>query len=108
MANKPQGSDKRAETAELSSTNQRRKTVWQQSAKRLLQAEMTLRGFTYKQLARVLDGDENEQSLMTRINRGTFSFAFYLQVVRAMGADTITISHLPKGTPPSNPTDIKR
>jgi len=74
----------------------------------MLQAEMTLRGYTYKQLARVLGDDENEQSLMTRINRGTFSFAFYLQVLRAMGADAITVTHLPKAVTPTKSTDDKR
>lgn len=108
MASNPLGSDKRAESPESTSKTQRRKTVWQQAAKRLLQAEMALRGYTYKQLARVLGGDENEQSLMTRINRGTFSFAFYLEVVRAMGAETITISHLPKGVTPTKSADDKR
>lgn len=78
-------------------TNQRRKTVWQEAAKRLLQAEMALRGYGYKQLARALGEGETDQNLMTRINRGTFSLAFFLQALRTMGTDAINIAHLPKG-----------
>lgn len=78
-----------------STTNQRRKTVWQEAAKRLLRAEMTRHGFNYKTLARDLGGDETDQALMTRINRGTFSLAFFLQALRTMGIKTIDISHLP-------------
>ncbi len=74
---------------------QRRKTVWQVEARRLLQAEMTLHGYSYKSLARALGGSESDQSLMTRINRGTFSMAFFLQAVRAMGTKSVDISHLP-------------
>jgi hypothetical protein len=76
-------------------TNQRRRTVWQESAKRLLQAEMARHGFNYKTLARDLGGAETDQSLMTRINRGTFSLAFFLQALRTMGTKTVDISHLP-------------
>lgn len=78
-------------------TNQRRRTVWQESAKRLLQAEMARHGFNYKTLARDLGGAETDQSLMTRINRGTFSLAFFLQALRTMGTKSIDISHLPDG-----------
>lgn len=77
--------------------NQRRKTIWQEASKRLLQAEMARHGYTYKSLARALGGAETDQSLMTRINRGTFSLAFFLQAVRVMGTKTIDISHLAAG-----------
>ena len=80
----------------LTGTNQRRKTIWQEAAKRMLQAEMALRGYGYKQLAREMGGAETDQNLMTRINRGTFSLAFFLQALRTMGTDTITLNHLPR------------
>lgn len=79
------------------STNQRRKTVWQEEAKRLLRGEMARHDFNYKSLARALGGAETDASLMTRINRGTFSLAFFLHALRAMGTNTIDISHLPDG-----------
>lgn len=76
-------------------SNQRRRTEWQQAAKRLLRAEMARHDFSYKTLARELGGTETDQSLMTRINRGTFSVAFFLQALRVMGTKSIDISHLP-------------
>jgi Domain of unknown function (DUF6471) len=78
-------------------TNQRRKTPWQEAAKRLLKSEMARHDVSYKQLARDLGGSETDQSLMTRINRGTFSVAFFLRALRTMGTKTIDISHLPDG-----------
>lgn len=75
----------------------RPKTIWNQHAKHLLQAEMRKRGVGYKQLARLLeDGTrtDSEASLMTRINRGTFSFAFFLEAMRVMGAESVDISHI--------------
>lgn len=77
--------------------NQRRKTIWQEASKRLLQAEMARHGYTYKSLARALGGAETDQSLMTRVNRGTFSLAFFLQALRVMGSNSVDISHLPSG-----------
>lgn len=77
-------------------TNQRRKTVWQEAATRLLQSQMKLKGVSYKRLAQYLGGGESDQALMTRINRGTFSVAFFLQVMRLLGADSINVEHLPK------------
>ncbi|NKE68671.1 hypothetical protein RAMLITH_22880 [Ramlibacter sp. RBP-2] len=81
--------------AAASTSNQRRKTLWQVAARRLLQAEMAKHGYVYKTLARDLGAGDSEQSLMTRINRGTFSVAFFLEALRVMGTKSIDISHLP-------------
>lgn len=69
--------------------------MWQDAAKRLLRAEMEKHGYVYKTLARDLGDADSEQSLMTRINRGTFSVAFFLEALRVMGTKSIDISHLP-------------
>lgn len=87
--------DQKSPLGAASSSNQRRKTMWQLAAKRLLQAEMARHGYVYKTLARDLGAVDSEQSLMTRINRGTFSVAFFLQALRVMGTKSIDISHLP-------------
>lgn len=87
--------DQKSPTGPASTSNQRRRTTWQLAAKRLLQAEMARHGYVYKTLARDLGAGDSEQSLMTRINRGTFSVAFFLQALRAMGTKSIDISHLP-------------
>lgn len=79
-------------------TSQRRKTVWQEAARRLLQGEMVRHGYSYKELARLMGEGDSEQSLITRINRGTFSFAFFLQAARAIGTKSVDISHLSVST----------
>ena len=83
----------------------RPRDAWNEQAKRLLQAQMALHDVSYKQLVSILQGQghvEEEkdvellaQRLMTRINRGTFSVAFFLQVLRSIGTKTIDISHIP-------------
>lgn len=78
--------------------NQRTKSPWQAAAKGLLQSEMAKYGYDYKQLARALNDDDSASSLITRVNRGTFSVAFFLKAVRVMGTKTIDIAHLPRGT----------
>jgi|APAra7269097403_1048558.scaffolds.fasta_scaffold24501_1 hypothetical protein len=73
------------------------RTYWNEQARNLLQAEMSRRGASYKHLVRLLEADGikvSEESLMTRVNRGTFPLAFFLQVVRALGGSAvIDISH---------------
>jgi hypothetical protein len=71
--------DQKSPPAAASTSNQRRKTMWQVAARRLLQAEMARHGYVYKTLA----------------NRGTFSVAFFLEALRVMGTKSIDISHLP-------------
>ena len=75
--------------------NQRTTSPWQAAAKRLLKAEMAKHDYGYKQLARAMGDDDSESSLITRVNRGTFSVAFFLQALRVMGTKSIDISHLP-------------
>jgi Domain of unknown function (DUF6471) len=75
----------------------RSRSAWNGHAKRLLQAEMAKHGVSYKQLARLLQEGgraDSDASLMTRINRGTFSMAFFLQAVRVMGTKSFDISHI--------------
>ena len=66
-------------------------------AKRLLRSLMQRRGFTFKSLAAAMEVDEEEpvasvQTLINKVNRGRFSFAFFLRATRAMGASTIDVS----------------
>jgi hypothetical protein len=60
---------------------------WNVEARRILQTELARKGLTYKGLVRLLEGigiEENEKSVANRIGRGTFSFAFFLQCMRAL------------------------
>jgi hypothetical protein len=60
-------------------------------ASRILKAELVRRDMTYKGLANLLT-DENYVQLKTKINRGSFSAAFFIKVLRAMGATDVDIS----------------
>ena len=60
---------------------------WQREARRLLRAQMALADVDYKGLARALERvglDENPKALSNKINRGTFSFVFFLQCMAAL------------------------
>lgn len=61
---------------------------------RLVRAEMQRRGVTYRMLARRLSEagvSETERNLVSRITRGTFTFAFALQILRAIGVTRLDI-----------------
>lgn len=48
----------------------------------------------YKELSRALETlgiEESPKVLSNKINRGTFSFAFFLQCMRALGVRTVTL-----------------
>lgn len=81
----------------MGATRVRPRSPWNESAKRLLQAEMSRHGVTYKELARLLEAQgetDSAAALITRVNRGTFSLAFFLQAVTAMGTRSIDLSHI--------------
>lgn len=63
-------------------------------ARRIFRAEMVRRGVTFKALAELLnarrDGPpESVQTLINKVNRGRYSFAFLIRACRAMGIDSI-------------------
>lgn len=62
-------------------------TDWQRESRRLLRAQMALKDVRYKELARALERIgvlEEPKALANKINRGTFSCAFFLQCMRAL------------------------
>lgn len=64
-------------------------------AKNLLKSELKRRGVTYAQLAdklAVIGVSENERNLNNKISRGGFTTAFFLQCLRAIGAETVRLS----------------
>lgn len=73
-------------------------------ATHILRMEMHQRKISYKELAeamsRLTDGPtESAQALTNKVNRGRFSFAFFLRACRAMGVRSIEIpepSAMPK------------
>jgi len=86
-----------AETADGMATSAARRSTGREDewmateATRILRAEMARRGINYKQLAEALaalEGNgsaESVQVLSNKINRGRFSFAFFLRAIKAMG-----------------------
>lgn len=60
---------------------------WQSEAKGILRRELDRRGVTYAKLAKLMQAHqmhETERSLANKISRGSFSFAFFLQVMRVL------------------------
>ena len=61
---------------------------WDDKAKRLLKSEMVKRGFTNADLVGLLNEigvEETKASIDSKISRGTFSAAFLIQCLNAMG-----------------------
>ena len=72
---------------------------WMDHAKGLLKSELKLRNIGYRELAERLTAmgiAENERNLANKISRGSFTAAFFLQCMRAIGCDAVTLNHLPK------------
>jgi len=71
---------------------------WNAASSRLLKVELARKGVTYKQLVRMLEAigvKETERSIANKMSRGTFSTAFCLQVLTAIGVKTMNISDQP-------------
>ena len=70
-----------------------------QEAKRILRAAMERHGYSYKELAEALgaaaDGqNESVQALINKVNRGRFSFAFFLRACRVMDVQSVDVAAL--------------
>jgi hypothetical protein len=68
---------------------------WQREARRIVQVELARKDIGYKELSRALETacgvDIDPKALSNKVGRGTFSFAFFLQCMRALGVDTISL-----------------
>jgi hypothetical protein len=72
---------------------------WTEHAKGMLKAELKRRGMTYRDLAerlRPLGVIENERNLTNKISRGSFTAAFFLQCLAAIGVQNLRLDDLPK------------
>ena len=64
-------------------------------AKNLLKAELKRRGITYAELAEKLTALgilDNERNLTNKISRGSFTTAFFLMCMDAIGAGTLQLA----------------
>lgn len=67
---------------------------WTKQATNMIKAELSRKGVTYDQLQEkmaVLGIDETANAINVKINRGTFSFVFFMQVMKAIGAKTLRL-----------------
>lgn len=68
-----------------------------QEACLILRSEMVRRAVSFRALAELLnareDGPlESVQTLINKVNRGRFSFAFFIRCCRAMGVQTVDVA----------------
>lgn len=67
---------------------------WKTAAKNILKSELARKGVDYETLVKKLNElgvEENYNSINTKINRGTFTFQFFLQCMKAIGAGEIKL-----------------
>jgi hypothetical protein len=72
-------------------------TDYVKKAKTIIKAELAKRDIGYFELADMMKKigiDENRNNLSNKINRGTFSFIFVMQVFEALGIDTIKLKDM--------------
>lgn len=70
------------------------KRDWAKEAKGIIRAEMTKRGVTYKGLSDRLAEQgtaDSDVNLRNKISRGTFTAAFFLQCLAALGVHTVRL-----------------
>ena len=70
---------------------------WKNKAKRVIKTELAKREIDYIRLAEMLKEigvDEKQANIANKINRGTFSFSFALQVFKAIGVTTLDLKDI--------------
>lgn len=68
---------------------------WNDEAYKILKRELGRRKVTYARLQKQLAAigvEETERSIASKISRGSFSFAFFIQCMRAIGAQQVDVS----------------
>lgn len=68
---------------------------WKQYAAQTLKSELVRMGVGYEDLIQKLQGigvEESYKGIASKINRGTFSFLFYAQCMKALGVRDVRIS----------------
>ena len=70
---------------------------WNSRAKRLIKSELAKREIDYIKLAELMNAigvDEKQVNIANKINRGTFSFSFALQIFKAIGVKNLDLQIL--------------
>jgi hypothetical protein len=71
----------------MATVRQEERTFWHKEATQLLRGILWTHRVTYKELSRLLEGFgefEPEKTLSNKINRGTFSFIFFVKCLYAI------------------------
>lgn len=74
--------------------NATRAIDWEEQSRRLLKAELARAGVSYKVLAARLQTmgiSDNEAAIASRVSRGKFTLAFFLQTMRAIEVDDVSL-----------------
>lgn len=69
-------------------------TSWQNQATNILKGELARKGIGYEDLSQALKKigvDKTANNINVTINRGTFSFVFFLQCAQALSIDKIQL-----------------
>jgi len=70
---------------------------WNSRAKRLIKSELAKREIDYIKLAKLMEAigvDEKQANIANKINRGTFSFSFALQIFEAIGVENLNLKDI--------------
>ena len=70
------------------------KNQWNIKSKQLLKSELVRRDISHEQLVDYLDNigiSETKASIDSKLSRGTFSTAFFLQCLKAIGCNNISL-----------------
>jgi 3-mercaptopyruvate sulfurtransferase SseA len=70
-------------------------TIYQEQAKNILRAELKRQGFSYKDLAAALGEKgvhETDKNIANKLSRGTFTAAFFLMALNAIGCKAVRLS----------------
>jgi len=68
---------------------------WNVEASRILRGELVRRGVTHKKLAQLLEVigvSETPSAITNKMSRGTFSFVFFLQCMKALGRTHVEVN----------------
>lgn len=69
---------------------------WSKLATNMIKSELSRKGVSYDQLQEkmaALGIEETANAINVKINRGTFSFVFFMQVMKAIGAKTLRLEN---------------
>lgn len=72
---------------------------WNQEASSILKAQLTRQKVKYQDLAKMLNDinvEENQNTIATKLSRGSFSFSFFLQCMYVLKVDIVDL-HLRDG-----------